>query len=132
MTFTGVGYDKRCMGNTMPLNDESGAIVPAVQTVAVPGQLCYLSQERLAFGNMPLFSRVRRVLSMVNKSFQHAVMYQWHVTAKRDTQFVTITPSQGLLAPGQSMLCKVTFTARGTPSFYDLNLCCEVSMVCLF
>ena len=41
ITFTGIGYDRRIMGNTMPLSetqDMSG--VPSVQSIALPGQVC--------------------------------------------------------------------------------------------
>ena len=40
ITFTGIGYDRRIMGDTMPLNetqDMSG--VPSVQSIALPGQV---------------------------------------------------------------------------------------------
>ena len=95
VTFTGVGYDKRVLGDTMPLSDEvSTACVPAIQSAPVPGQLCYLSQERLAFGNLPLFSRARRIVTMLNHSTHHPVAYQWHVTAKGDTQVRKIIQSQ--------------------------------------
>lgn len=40
ITFTGVGYDKRILGDTMKVSDEpeqSG--VPSVQSVSLPGQV---------------------------------------------------------------------------------------------
>ena len=40
MTFSGIGYDQRIMGDTMPFSDQlevSG--VPAVQTAEIPGQV---------------------------------------------------------------------------------------------
>ena len=40
VTFTGVGYDKRIMGETMPMTDQQDLTgVPGVQSVAVPGQV---------------------------------------------------------------------------------------------
>ena len=40
ITFTGVGYDKRIMGETMPITDQQDLTgVPGVQSVAVPGQV---------------------------------------------------------------------------------------------
>ena len=41
ITFTGVGYDKRHMGDTMPLTDQPHELVgvPSVQSVPVPGQV---------------------------------------------------------------------------------------------
>lgn len=40
VTFTGVGYDKRIMGETMPMTDQQDLTgVPGVQSVPVPGQV---------------------------------------------------------------------------------------------
>ena len=41
-------------------------------------------------------------------------------------QYLTIAPIRGNLKPGESMMCRVTFIACGVPSFYDLDLVCEV------
>lgn len=128
ITFTGVGYDKRVMGDTMPLTDQPNLTgVPGVQSVPVPGQLVYLSQERVSMGNLPLFSQARQVVFMTNKSLTHVVSYEWHVTTTSDSMFLHILPTHGVLQPGASAMCKVTFTACGTPSFYDLDLVCEVT-----
>ena len=69
ITFSGVGYDKRIMGQTMPMTDGTEVSqVPTVQSIPVQGQLLYLSEERIAFGNMPLFCQSRRVIKMTNQS----------------------------------------------------------------
>ncbi|XP_077997157.1 cilia- and flagella-associated protein 65-like [Glandiceps talaboti] len=128
ITFTGVGYDKRIMGDTMPLTDQhdlSG--VPAVQSVPVPGQLVYLSQERVSFCNVPLFSLSRRPIYITNRSTSHVVSYEWYVTSEADSQVVDIQPVSGVLQPLESTLCKVTFISIGEPSFYDLDVVCEVT-----
>ena len=40
VTFTGVGYDKRIMGETMPMTDQQDLTgVSGVQSVPVPGQV---------------------------------------------------------------------------------------------
>ncbi|WAR10588.1 CFA65-like protein [Mya arenaria] len=80
VTFTGVGYDKRIMGDTMPMTDQQDLTgVPGVQSVPVPGQ------------------------------------------------FLSIGPVRGYLNPGESKMCRVNFIATGQPSFYDLDLVCEVT-----
>jgi hypothetical protein len=47
-------------------------------------QLCFLSQERVSFGNVPLYSKSRRLAMLTNKSREHAVEFRWHVTNPRD------------------------------------------------
>ncbi|CAH1790082.1 unnamed protein product [Owenia fusiformis] len=128
ITFTGVGYDKRALGETMPLTDQPDSTgVPGVQSVPIPGQLVFLSQERLSFGNVPLYAKGRQAIFVTNRSKDHTVSFEWHVTSQYDSQFVNIKPLNGSLQPGDSMMCRVSFTAVGVPSFYDLDLICEVT-----
>lgn len=128
VTFTGVGYDKRIMGETMPMTDQQDLTgVPGVQSVPVPGQLAFLSQERISFGNLPLFSRGRRMVFVSNKSKNRPVSFEWHVTCPSDSQYMSIFPIRGQLQPGESRMCRVNFIACGQPSFYDLDLVCEVT-----
>ena len=56
------------------------------QSALVPGQLVYFSAERVAFHNVPLYSRVRRVLVITNCSAHQATHFNWHVTAQKDAQ----------------------------------------------
>ena len=42
------------------------------------------------------------------------------------SQIVSISPSEAQLEPGERRLCRITFTAVGFPSFYDIDLICEV------
>ncbi|XP_060587307.1 cilia- and flagella-associated protein 65-like isoform X2 [Ruditapes philippinarum] len=128
VTFTGVGYDKRIMGDTMPLTDQQDLTgVPGVQSVPVPGQLAFLSQERLSFGNLPLFCRGRRMVFITNRSKTRPVSFEWHVTCPSDSQYLSIAPVRGYLNPGEGKMCRVIFIACGQPSFYDLDLVCEVT-----
>jgi len=39
VTFTGVGYDQRIMGDTLPVKDVGSTTVPAKQIVQVPKQV---------------------------------------------------------------------------------------------
>ena len=85
--MTGVGYDSRALGATMPLTDGQGMTgVPPIQSITVAGQLCYLSEERLSLGNIPQFSRARRMLVFTNRSQEHDVSFVWHVTSKVNTK----------------------------------------------
>ncbi|ESO88046.1 hypothetical protein LOTGIDRAFT_219687 [Lottia gigantea] len=128
VTFTGVGYDKRVMGDSTPLtNQQDLSGVPSVQSVPIPGQLAYLSQERITFANAPLFSRSRRIVFVMNKSKEKTISFEWHVTSPKDTQYVSIFPLRGCLEAGESQMCRVSFIASTTPSFYDLDLVCEIT-----
>ncbi len=41
-------------------------------------------------------------------------------------QVIQIIPAKGTLEPMKSCLCLVSFVAVGRPSFYDMDLVCEV------
>ena len=51
-------------------------------------QLVYLSQERISFGNLPLFSRARRMVFVSNRSKENDISFEWHVTSQADAQVV--------------------------------------------
>lgn len=40
VTFTGVGYDQRILGDTLPVGDMGSSTVPDKQVVQVPKQVC--------------------------------------------------------------------------------------------
>lgn len=41
-------------------------------------------------------------------------------------QVLSISPVRGVVPPEGSAMCRITFMASGVPSFYDLDLICEV------
>lgn len=128
ITFTGVGYDHRIMGDTMPLNETQDMTgVPSVQSITLPGQLSQLSVERVSFGNLPLFSQARRMVFVINKSLSRSISFQWHVTSQGDSKVLSIFPVKGQVQAGGSCMCRITFLATREPSFYDLDLICEVT-----
>lgn len=55
-------------------------------SVLCPLQLAFLSQERISFGNLPLFCRGRRMVFLTNKSKNRPVTFEWHVTCPTDSQ----------------------------------------------
>uniref|UniRef100_H2Y6N0 Abnormal spindle-like microcephaly-associated protein ASH domain-containing protein n=1 Tax=Ciona savignyi TaxID=51511 RepID=H2Y6N0_CIOSA len=128
ITFKAIGYDSRALGATMPITDQplEFTTVPSQQKVPVPGQLLFLSEERIGFGNVPLFSRSRHIIFLNNKSTERPLSYSWHAASDVVNDVLRIEPVQGYLQPGESAMTKVTFCAAGQPSFYDLDLICEV------
>ena len=71
----------------MPLTDATELLgVPSVQSIAVHEQLVYASEERVAFGNLPLFSQQRKAVYLKNRSPSHTVSFEWCVTSEEDAQ----------------------------------------------
>ncbi len=44
-------------------------------------------------------------------------------------QVVCIEPVTGYFQPGNSVACKVTFCSHSSPSFYDMDVLCQVTSI---
>ncbi|XP_076858756.1 cilia- and flagella-associated protein 65 isoform X2 [Brachyhypopomus gauderio] len=125
VTFEGCGFDQR---ETVPFHLHNGHLsVPCTQKVPTPGQVVFLSEERVSFGDIPVCSRSTRVLFLTNVSHTDSVLYSWKVTEKEDKQAVQIQPVSGSLAAGESLLCILTILTSGNPMFYQQDLVCEIT-----
>ena len=74
----GLGFDKRDIGeNGVENSEDSAETIPTRQLVPKKGQEVFLSEERLAFGDLPLFTRGRRVVCLTNTSFSDTINFEW-------------------------------------------------------
>ncbi|XP_041057147.1 cilia- and flagella-associated protein 65 [Carcharodon carcharias] len=127
VTFTGIGYDKRVLGSCASFNDPSSYFgAPAVQRAPVLGQLMFLSEERISFGNVPVFTKSSRMIFLYNVSQTEVISYSWHSTSEHISEVLNVTPVCGVLHPGDNIHCIVTLSTHKNPCFYDLDLICEV------
>ncbi|TSK92887.1 Cilia- and flagella-associated protein 65 [Bagarius yarrelli] len=89
--FEGCGFDKR---DPVPLQLYDGHLtVPCTQKVPVPGQMVFLSEERVSFGDIPVCSRSTRILFLTNVSRTERVLYSWKLQQQDSKQ---ITPEEAL------------------------------------
>ncbi|CAH3197012.1 unnamed protein product, partial [Porites evermanni] len=126
VTFTGVGYDQRIMGDTLPVRDMGCTKVPDKQVVQVPKQLSYLSVECISFGDVPLYAVSHRIFFLTNSSKDHIISFRWLLEGSALEQVVMIEPDQGFLKPQQTVLLKISFFSCGPPSHYDMDIVCEI------
>ncbi|XP_055071936.2 cilia- and flagella-associated protein 65 [Misgurnus anguillicaudatus] len=123
VTFEGHGFDER---DSEPLQMKDGCItVPCTQKIPMPGQVVFLSEERVCFGDIPVCSRGTRILFLTNVSHTDQVLYKWIVDCQ---QTINISPDSGRLAPGESVLSILTIQTSGTPTFYQQDLICEITL----
>ncbi|XP_061081714.1 cilia- and flagella-associated protein 65 [Conger conger] len=120
--FEGRGWDSRGAGEARG----GPPSLPSTQRVALPGQLVFLSEEWVSLGDIPVCSRSTRILFLTNVSRTERVLYSWNLPRHRHQQ-VCVVPDSGLLAAGQSALCILTLQVSGSPSFYLLDLICQVT-----
>ncbi|XP_052004731.1 cilia- and flagella-associated protein 65 [Xyrauchen texanus] len=124
VTFEGRGIDER---EAIQVYD--GCVtVPCTQRIPVPGQVVFLSEERVCFGDIPVCSRSTRLLFLTNVSHTDHIVYKWNVTSTDCQQAVKICPESGCLAPGENILCILTLQASGNPNFYQQDLICEITL----
>ncbi|KAJ8004474.1 hypothetical protein DPEC_G00136070 [Dallia pectoralis] len=125
MTFEGCGFEEEVLGGSAPVQQmDAHMSIPSIQMLPLPNQVVYLSEDRVSFGDIPVHSRSTRILFLTNVSNADRVLYAWNIT----DQAVHIHPDHGRLAPGESSLCILTLQASGSPTFYQLDLICEVTL----
>ncbi|KAL9957579.1 hypothetical protein ACROYT_G034498 [Oculina patagonica] len=126
VTFTGVGYDQRILGDTLPVKDVGSTTVPDKQIVQVHKQLSYLSVECIPFGDVPLYTMSHRMFFLTNSSPDHIISFRWILEGSAVDQVIMIEPDHGFLKPQQNVLLKVSFFSCGAPSLYDMDIICEI------
>ncbi|KAK3543244.1 hypothetical protein QTP70_014102, partial [Hemibagrus guttatus] len=86
VTFEGCGFDKR---DSVPLQLHDGHLtVPCTQKVPLPGQMVFLSEERVSFGDIPVCSRSTRILFLTNNSHTDRVQYSWKLKEQDGIQIL--------------------------------------------
>ena len=100
ITFKCIGYDKRKLNNVTIGNKNTE--IPEKQILALPNQvgfelfydlriydlttfflliqLASLTMDRIVLGDVPLFTRERKVIFVKNNSSEHKISFTWHVT----------------------------------------------------
>ncbi|XP_048390683.2 cilia- and flagella-associated protein 65 isoform X2 [Stegostoma tigrinum] len=127
VTFTGIGYDARVLGSSATFNDPSSYFgAPPIQRAPVLGQLMFLSEERISFGNVPVFTKSSRMIFLYNVSETEDISFKWYAMSVHITEVLNVSPVCGVLHPGDSTHCIVTLRTHKNPCFYDLDLTCEV------
>ncbi|KAG7257299.1 hypothetical protein CRUP_011205 [Coryphaenoides rupestris] len=78
VSFQGCGLDPRVLGSSAPVSSPEGRrSVPSVQKVALPGQVVFLSEERVSLCNVPIHTSSTRILFLSNVSPSEAIRYAW-------------------------------------------------------
>ncbi|XP_016378792.1 coiled-coil domain-containing protein 108-like [Sinocyclocheilus rhinocerous] len=127
VTFEGQGFDER---EAEPIQIQDGRIaVPCTQRIPIPEQVVFLSEERVCFGDIPVGSCSTRILFLTNVSHTDQVLYKWNGTSTECQQTVNIHPESGRLAPEESVPCILTIKDSGSPTFYQQDLICEITLV---
>uniref|UniRef100_A0A8D0LCE8 Cilia and flagella associated protein 65 n=1 Tax=Sphenodon punctatus TaxID=8508 RepID=A0A8D0LCE8_SPHPU len=121
ITFQGIGYDPHIMGECAQFGKAlSPSVIPGSAKLAVLGQVAFLSQHRICLGNIPIYSKCSRLFFLNNASESEAILFAWRVGASN------ILPETGVVQPGESTHCILTLQASENPSFYNVDLTCEV------
>lgn len=104
----------------------SKELVPCKQRIPLPGQVFFLSMDRLELGDVPMFAEVRRVVVCSNRSPTNTMSFTWRYTDPLTKEVLSVSPSYGVLEPGESCVCRVSFFASRRVHIYDVDVECEV------
>ncbi|XP_061697991.1 cilia- and flagella-associated protein 65 isoform X12 [Syngnathoides biaculeatus] len=117
VNFDGCGFGTQTA--VFPSSDTKP--VRCVRRIPVPEQDAFLSEDNIFLGDIPVCSQSSRVFFLTNVSLKE-ILYKWCLT-----QVIRIHPKQGLLRPGESIFCVLTFTATDYPTIYHLDIICQVT-----
>ncbi|XP_061923625.1 cilia- and flagella-associated protein 65 isoform X2 [Entelurus aequoreus] len=106
---------------TVLSSSDTKSSIPCVRRIPLPGLGAFLSQDCVSIGNMPVGSQSSRVIFLMNMSLKET-LYKWNLT-----KVVHIYPEQGLLHPGESIFCVLTFKATDYPTVYQLDITCQLT-----
>ncbi|XP_075685231.1 cilia- and flagella-associated protein 65 isoform X2 [Rhinoderma darwinii] len=126
ITFEGIGYDRSVLGDTAVFEEFSP--LSAVPRLALPGQIPHLTQQKLAFGDIPVFSKSSRLLFLNNTSESEAIVFTWYAASPHASETLQVSPLSGAVRPGESLCIVVTLQSGEQASFYTLELVCEILM----
>jgi hypothetical protein len=109
--------------------------VPASGVITTLINISRMSKDRLKFGHIPVGSILRDLVTVQNTTKDKLVAFSWDLTYDPMVEStVTIEPVTGILAPGESRVCRVTFTPDRQARVYELDIQChfydENEMVC--
>ncbi|XP_028296374.1 cilia- and flagella-associated protein 65 isoform X2 [Gouania willdenowi] len=101
--------------------------VQRVPMVPFPGQGLLLSEDSVFLEDIPVSSTLSRIVFLTNVSSMDSLTFTWILPQQQqDVQVVQMRPERGRLAPGECVLCVLTFSSSHYPSDYQLDLICQV------
>ncbi|XP_077437145.1 cilia- and flagella-associated protein 65 isoform X1 [Vanacampus margaritifer] len=92
-----------------------------VRRIPIPGQTAFLSEDNISLGEIPVLSQSSRIFFLTNVSLKE-IFFKWCLT-----QVIRIQPKQGLLRPGESIICVLTFMATDFPTIHHLDIICQLT-----
>ncbi|KAL6100579.1 cfap65 [Pungitius sinensis] len=123
--FEGCGLDSPTLASAKPFKcSDTEAPEPCVKRVPFPGQVVFLSEDSVSFGNIPICSQSSRILFLTNLTHTDSVHYKWDEQSYQ--QVVQIHPEKGVLRPEESALCVLTFTSTDYPTCYQIDVICQM------
>ncbi|XP_018410429.1 PREDICTED: coiled-coil domain-containing protein 108 [Nanorana parkeri] len=127
ITFEGIGYEQSILGDTIH-SQSSHVIINQPHSYWNLPQVPRLTQQKLAFGDVPVFCKSSRVLFLNNTSESEALLFTWYAGSPNASEVLQVSPLLGTMKPGESVSVVVTFQCGEQASFYALELVCEIFM----
>ena len=94
ITFTGRGFDKRFV--SVDISNLLTENLHKTKQLNLNDRLASLTIDRIHFGNLPLFTRQRRITFLRNPSNRDALSFIWHVTNPEQVRCIRIQPGSSI------------------------------------
>lgn len=101
---------------------------PSSQLMVCPGQICRLSNDFLAFGDMPCFASSEACIAVHNVTDKQ-VSFEWPTAPGSDRTQITFKPSKGTIGPKGFVMVLVKVISGNVPILFDQDLVCKIEYV---
>ncbi|XP_063285360.1 cilia- and flagella-associated protein 65 [Pelobates fuscus] len=122
--FEGIGFDSNILGDLAVFEELSP--LPSIPRLVAPGQMVRLSQQRLVFGDVPVFCKSSRLIFLNNTSQSESAFFKWYAGSPNVNEILQVSPISGVLQPGESTNIIVTLQTDQLAALYTLDLVCEI------
>eukprot|EP01065_Artemidia_motanka_P030266 TRINITY_DN36284_c0_g1_i1.p1 TRINITY_DN36284_c0_g1~~TRINITY_DN36284_c0_g1_i1.p1 ORF type:complete len:1770 (+),score=222.22 TRINITY_DN36284_c0_g1_i1:44-5353(+) len=85
-----------------------------------------LSADVLCFGRVPVHSLHRRMLTVRNRHPSDAFIFEWKTELQHGDQIVEVQPPSGRIAPGDHIVCKLSFYGGPSSQIIEQSIQCHV------
>jgi hypothetical protein len=95
ITFIGHGFDKRNIPSDIAKSLTNHFEI--TKQLNLNERLALLTNDRMNFGNLPLFTKQRQITFLKNQSNKDSISFIWHVTNPDQVRHIRIQPGLYLL-----------------------------------
>ncbi|TPX42831.1 hypothetical protein SeLEV6574_g05387 [Synchytrium endobioticum] len=127
VTVSGHGIAQYSQGDNFKRHKRTdhGDPIPSTRSIELQHQLAAISVDRLNFGHVPLGAILKQIVVIQSQPSQRmSLRFNWEIPSCSGLECLVISPANGILNPGGSVICKLVMTVDQQPRILDTDLVC--------